>query len=70
MRVWEKLLSLDQSIGYNREMVTEIYKTNSKCPANIEAKHHFIGDKRLEKHCKIGCGVRCLDEYFELEAVK
>jgi len=66
MKVWEKLLDLDLTIGNSREMVVEIYKLNSQCPASIEAKYHFIGDKKLKRFCELGCGVNCVNEYLDL----
>ena len=63
MKVWEKLAD---DIGYNREMIVEICKTEGRCPAKIEAKHRLIGDKRLEKFCALGCSVICVDEYMDL----
>lgn len=67
MKAWEKLLSLDRTIGFNREMVVEICKTQSKCPAAIESKHHLIGDKRLEKFCNLGCSVECVNCYMDIK---
>ena len=68
LKVWEKLVGLDKSIGYSREMAIAMCKTDSCCPANIEAKFHLVGDRRFEKHCSIGCGVNCVNEYLDLEA--
>ena len=67
MKLWQQLLTIDHSIGYNREMLLEICKLNSRCPATIEAKYHLIGDRRLERFCKDGCSVICMDEYLDIE---
>lgn len=66
MKAWEKLLSLDKTIGFNREMAIEICKLHSKCPALIESRHHLIGDKRIKKFCDAGCSVDCVNEYMDL----
>jgi hypothetical protein len=67
MKAWEKLLTVDKSIGYCREMAVSIYKMNSRCPASIEAKYHLIGDAKLIKFCELGCGVNCVNEYLDLK---
>jgi hypothetical protein len=64
MKAWEKLSALN-NIGYSREMVTEICKAQSRCPATIEAKYHLIGDKPMQRFCGPGCGVECVDEYMD-----
>ena len=66
MKIWEKLLNLDPSIGYNREMAIEIHKTNSRCPAIIESKYNLLGNTKFEKFCAPGCGVNCVNEYLDL----
>lgn len=67
MQVWQKLLRSDNSIGFNREMLLEISKNKSHCPAGIEAAHHLIGDKRMKSFCKHGCSVNCVVEYLDLK---
>ena len=65
MKVWEKLSRIS-NIGYNREMVVEICKLKSRCPADLEAKYHLVGNK-LERFCGLGCSVNCVDEYLDLK---
>lgn len=67
MKAWEKLLSFDKTIGFSCEMVVEICKTQSKCPAAIESKYHLIGDRRLEKFCSLGCSVECVNCYMDIK---
>ena len=69
MKVWEKLLTLED-IGYNFRMVLEICTLESCCPARIENKYHFIGDKRMKKYCEDGCSVACLAGYLDCEVRK
>ena len=66
MKVWEKLLA-HEDIGYNFQMVLEICTLESNCPARIENKYRFIGDKRMKKYCEDGCSVCCLAGYLDCE---
>jgi hypothetical protein len=69
MKAWEKLTTID-NIGYSREMAIEICKAENYCPASIEAKHHLIGDKQMERFCGPGCSVVCVNEYLDLKVGK
>lgn len=68
MKVWEKIAQFSDTQGWDKERIAaECYAVRS-CPSDIEEEHHFIGEKRFAKHCSLGCGVTCLEEYLELEA--
>lgn len=58
MKVWEKVTELN-----NGQMIIHL----SNCPSTIEEKYHALGERRFKRHCGIGCGVKCLDEYLDLE---
>lgn len=58
MKVWEKITELN-----NGQMTIHL----SDCPSAIEEEYHILGEKRFKRHCDIGCGVKCLDEYLDLE---
>lgn len=67
MKVWEKIAQFNDTKGWDKErIVAECYAIRS-CPADIEEEHHFTGQARFAKHCRLGCGVTCLEEYLELE---
>ncbi|NLB52070.1 MAG: hypothetical protein GX808_03935 [Syntrophomonadaceae bacterium] len=68
MKVWEKIADFNDTKGWSKEQIASECYQHKYCPAEIEEKHHFIGSKRFNKHCQIGCGVECLLEYLELEA--
>ena len=71
MKVWQKII-LGKQYGikaWNLD-TTESELSAYNCPARIEAEHGFVGIKRLERFCQLGCGVKCLREYLELEVPK
>jgi predicted TPR repeat methyltransferase len=59
MKVWEKIAEMN-----NGQMQIFI----DHCPATIEEKYHVIGEKKFKRHCDIGCGVECVNEYLDIEA--
>ena len=63
MKVWERIADLN-----NGQIVME--SILSKCPASIESKYKLIGEKRMIRHCNIGCGVECTKEYLQMEVSK
>jgi hypothetical protein len=67
VKVWEKISQLNDTKGWDKERIAAECYQNKYCPAEIEAEHNFIGTSRFAKHCYIGCGVKCLEEYLKLE---
>ncbi|MDD5064982.1 MAG: hypothetical protein PHQ35_09545 [Phycisphaerae bacterium] len=68
MKVWEKIATFDDTRGWTKERIAAEAYMQKYCPSEMEEDYHFIGKKRFADHCKIGCGVKCLEEYLELEA--
>lgn len=66
-KVWEKISEFKDTLGWSKEKISAECYMHKYCPSEIEEEHHFIGAKRFASHCNIGCGVKCLDEYLELE---
>ena len=67
MKVWEKIATFNDTHGWSKERIESECYMHKYCPAEIEEDYHFIGEKRFERHCKLGCGVECLKEYLDLE---
>ena len=58
MKVWEKIAELNNG---------QIPIFLESCPSILEQRYHILGDKRFKKHCSYGCGVKCTEEYLNLE---
>jgi hypothetical protein len=65
MKVFEKLSALE-NIAENLQMVLEICRMESCCPAKIENKYRFLGEKAMKKFCEDGCSVACLSFYLDM----
>ncbi len=59
MKVFERIAELNNG---QMQIFTE------KCPATIEHKYNILGEKRMNKFCKLGCSVKCTEEYLNLRA--
>ena len=65
MKVFEKLSALE-NVGENLQIIIEVCRTESCCPAWLENKYGFLGDKNMKKFCEDGCSVACLSFYLDM----
>jgi len=66
LKVWEKIAQSEDTKNWSKESIISKYSEHDNCPAGIEYKSNYIGESRLKRHCNVGCGVYCLEEYLDL----